>query len=111
MQRLQADNRFVAYVGDGIRDAIPMKLAQVAISLNGMGTLARDAAQVILLDQNLQDLHKLFNLAQQFEGSMRRSLWLTTAPNAVSIGGTFLNVVGFATSIGIFTIAEWESAC
>jgi cation transport ATPase len=105
VQRLQADNRFVAYVGDGIRDAIPMKLAQVAISLNGMGTLARDAAQVILLDQNLQDLHKLFNLAQQFEGSMRRSLWLTTAPNAVSIGGTFLNVVGFATSIGIFYAA------
>ena len=105
MQRLQADNRFVAYVGDGIRDAIPMKLAQVAISLNGMGTLAQDTAQVILLDQNLQDLHNLFNFAQQFEGSMRRSLLLTTAPNAVSIGGTFLNVVGFATSIGIFYAA------
>ena len=30
VQRLQAENGFVAYVGDGIRDAVPMKLAQVA---------------------------------------------------------------------------------
>jgi Cu2+-exporting ATPase len=102
VQRLQADGHFVAYVGDGIRDAVPMKLAQVAISLNGVGTLARDTARVILLDQNPQHLHHLFALSQRFEASMSRSLLLSTAPNAVSIGGTFLNVVGYATSIGIF---------
>jgi cation transport ATPase len=102
VQRLQADGHFVAYVGDGIRDAVPMKLAQVAISLNGVETLARDTARVILLDQNPQHLHHLFALSQRFEASMSRSLLLSTAPNAVSIGGTFLNVVGYATSIGIF---------
>lgn len=102
VQRLQAENGFVAYVGDGIRDAVPMKLAQVAISLNGVSTLTHDTAHVILLDQNPQHLHNLFSLSQRFEASMQRSLWLTTAPNAASIGGTFLNVVGYATSIGIF---------
>ena len=102
VQRLQTDGHFVAYVGDGIRDAVPMKLAPVAISLNGVGTLARDTARVILLDQNPQHLHHLFALSQRFEASMSRSLLLSTAPNAVSIGGTFLNVVGYATSIGIF---------
>lgn len=101
VQRL-AENGFVAYVGDGIRDAVPMKLAQVAISLNGVSTLTQDTARVILLDQNPQHLHNLFSLSQRFEASMQRSLWLTTAPNAASIGGTFLNVVGYATSIGIF---------
>lgn len=102
VQRLQAENSFVAYVGDGIRDAVPMKLAQVAISLNGVSTLAQDTARVILLDQNPQHLHNLFSLSQRFEASMQRSLWLTTAPNAASIGGTFLNVVGYAGSIGLF---------
>jgi cation transport ATPase len=105
VQRLQAENGFVAYVGDGIRDAVPMKLAQVAISLNGVGTLTQDTARVILLDQNPQHLHNLFSLSQRFEASMQRSLWLTTAPNAGSIGGTFLNVVGYSTSIGIFYFA------
>lgn len=91
----------MAYVGDGIRDAVPMRLAQVAISLNGINTLVQDNAQVILLDQNPQHLSGLLALSQRFEASMKRSVWLTTVPNIVSIGGTFLGLVGYASAISI----------
>ena len=102
VQHLRAEGSFVAYVGDGIGDAVPMRLAQIAISINGINALVQDTAQVILLDQNLQHLSGLLALSQRFEASMKRSAWLTTVPNMVSIGGTFLGLVGYATAIGIF---------
>ena len=102
VQHLRAEGSFVAYVGDGIGDAVPMRLAQIAISINGINALVQDTAQLILLDQNLQHLSGLLALSQRFEASMKRSAWLTTVPNMVSIGGTFLGLVGYATAIGIF---------
>jgi len=102
VERLQAEGHCVGYVGDGIRDALPMKFAPVSISINGVSTLAHDTAKVILLDRSLSHLHNLFELAHRFETSMFRSLLTSTVPNAVGITASFAGSLGFLGSVGMF---------
>lgn len=102
VKNLEVEGHCVAYVGDGIHDAVPMKCATVSISLKGISTLANDTASIILLDQTLHHLPKLFDLSRHFERSMSRSLLSSTIPNVLGIAGTFAGVVTYTGSIGLF---------
>ncbi|MFZ4655711.1 MAG: heavy metal translocating P-type ATPase [Caldilineaceae bacterium] len=100
--RLQEEGRFVCFVGDGINDSIALKKAQVSISLRGASTIATDTAQIILMDQTLNQLATLFAIAEKFERNMHWDLMSSVAPGAVIIGGALLGVVSFGTSIALF---------
>ena len=56
IEQLQQEGRSVCYIGDGINDAIALKKAEVSISFRGASTIAMDTAQVILMDQSLNQL-------------------------------------------------------
>lgn len=106
--RLQSNNRRVCFVADGINDAIALKTAHVSVSLKGASTAVTHTAQVILMDESLTELTRLFSLADAFERNMKRNLLTSVVPGAVVIGGAFTGLVGFAsamalTSIGSFT--------
>jgi heavy metal translocating P-type ATPase len=100
--QLQAEGRFVCFVGDGINDSIALKTAQISVSLRGAATIATDTAQVILMDQTLKQLEELFTIAQRFETNMHRNLMSSVVPGVVIIGGALFGLVGFGTSIGLF---------
>ena len=102
--KLQEEGKFVCFVGDGINDAIALKKAQVSISLRGASTIATDTAQIILMDQSLNQLEQLFAISQQFESNMKLNLAATTLPGFIIIGGAFTGLVGFGASIPIFFI-------
>lgn len=102
VETLQANNHCVAYVGDGLRDVVPMQAAQVSVSVNDMASLSNDSAKVMLLEGRLYQLNHLFDLATRFEASMSRSLLTTTAPNAVSIAGSFTGSIGYLGAVGMF---------
>ncbi len=50
---LQDNKHVVGFIGDGINDAPSLKIADVGISVNNATDIARDAAQIILLEKNL----------------------------------------------------------
>ncbi len=81
IENLQQDGAFVCFIGDGINDAIAMKQAQVSISLSGASQLATDTAQVLLLEQGITHLPRLFELAQGFNHHMKRQLSMILAPS------------------------------
>lgn len=53
IKRLQTKYK-VAYLGDGINDAPALKLANVSLAVNNAADIAREAADIILLENDLQ---------------------------------------------------------
>lgn len=87
--RLQAEGRFVCFVGDGINDAIALKQAHTSISLRGASTAATDTAQMILTEENLHQLDTVFDLAQRFAANQRIGYLTTFGPGLFCLGGIF----------------------
>lgn len=92
--RLQSEGRSVCFVGDGINDSIPLKKANVSVSLRGASTAATDAAQIVLMSQGLLQLPFLFQLADEFDSNMRTGSSVAIGQGIVIIGGALISVVG-----------------
>lgn len=56
IKALRATNQVVGYLGDGINDALPLKAADVGISVNNGVDVAKEAADLILLTHDLSVL-------------------------------------------------------
>lgn len=104
IEQLQNEGKCVCFVGDGINDAIALKKANVSISLRGASTIATDAAQIVLMTQNLKQLIPMFRIAHDYQTTMKNSFWLATAPNIITIGGILFLHVGLLTSLLLFYI-------
>lgn len=102
--QLQQEGRSVCFVGDGINDSVALKQAQVSISLRGASTIATDTAQIILMDETLNQLPHLFALSQKFEANMKVNLMTSVIPGVVIIGGAFLGMVGYGAAILWFNL-------
>lgn len=88
--QLQKEGRKVCFVGDGINDAIALKKADVSVSLSGASTIATDTAQIVLMDESLEQLVNLFDLAYKLDLNMRGNLAVSIIPGVVVIGGVYL---------------------
>ncbi len=105
IERLQEEGRTVCFIGDGVNDSIAMKQANVSISLSGATTVARDIAQVVLLDRGLSNLCMLFDLGFDLNRSLRNLTGIVTIPAIINIGGIFILHFGLITTTLINNIA------
>jgi len=99
IEQLQQAGRSVCYIGDGINDAIALRKADVSISLRGASTVATDTAQIILMDESLRQLCYLFDLAQEFDATMKRTAGLVLLPHLIAAGGVLFGGWGLLASI------------
>ncbi|MEM7134381.1 MAG: heavy metal translocating P-type ATPase [Chloroflexota bacterium] len=104
IEQLQAEGKSVCFVGDGINDSIALQKTNVSISLRGASTIATDTAQIILMDQTLNQLEALFELSKQFESNMYTNLMSTVVPGVIIIGGAFVGWIGYGASIALFSV-------
>lgn len=94
MQSLQADNRRVLMIGDGINDAPVMAKANVSVAVVGAGDIAKRSADILLLKQNLSSLLRLFSMSARVRSKIKQNMLWAIGYNVLILP---LAVFGFLT--------------
>lgn len=90
---LKSHNHVVGYIGDGINDAPSLHAADVGISVSNGVEVAKDAADIILLEPGLRVLHQGIIEGRKAFGNVMKYLLMGTSSNfgnMFSMAGAFL---------------------
>lgn len=103
IDELQAAGHSVCFIGDGINDGIALRKAHVSISMRGATTIATDAAQIVMMDQSLNQLIPLLDLSHEFNTNMKANYVFAVAPSVIVVSGIFLGLFSLsgATALAI----------
>ncbi len=104
IQELQNQGRTVCFVGDGINDTVALKQADLSVSLGSASAIATDTAQVIFMDDDLRQFHRLFVLSDSLQKHFKRSVMWDVGPNSLCLGGALFMHLGVYGALGIYCI-------
>ena len=96
VKRLQGEGQRVAFIGDGINDAPALEQADLGIAVTRASDVAREAADIILLNSELEAVPRSLELARATLRTIKQNLFWAFFYNALGIP---LAALGFMSPI------------
>ncbi len=86
VRELRAAGRNVAFVGDGVNDLPALAYADVSVSFGGATDVARETADVVLMDDDLRGLPDAIAMAREAMRLSRQNIGIVAGTNLVALG-------------------------
>ncbi|MDJ0682120.1 MAG: heavy metal translocating P-type ATPase [Xenococcaceae cyanobacterium MO_167.B52] len=83
---LKLAGKTVAFVGDGLNDSVALAYADVSVSFANGSDIAREIADVVLMDNDLASLLQALNIARETQNLIEQNTMLVVAPNLMALG-------------------------
>ena len=83
---LHRSGRTVAFVGDGLIDSVALAYADVSVSFERGADVARETADVVLMNNDLLELLEAIAIARQTRDLIEQNIALVVVPNLVALG-------------------------
>lgn len=90
---LHRAGKTVAFVGDGLNDSVALAYADVSVSFEDGSHVARETADVVLMDNDLNSLLEAIAIAQDTQRLISQNTLLVVGPNLLALG--------LATTVGL----------
>lgn len=81
IRALKSSGHVVGFLGDGINDAPSLHDADIGIAVSGAVDVAREASDIVLMEQNLEVLHRGILAGRQAFGNVLKYILMGTSSN------------------------------
>ena len=93
IEQLQEEGHHVLMIGDGINDSAALSLANVGIVMAGASDIARQASDILFLNEQLTGLEVLENITKQLNRQLDANLKHTVGINSFLMGLGLIDIV------------------
>ena len=107
IEELQKENKKVLMTGDGVNDAIALKVADVGVSMGTFGSdIAIESSDIIITGDDLSKISYLRNLSIECIKTIKTNIRITMCINAISLTLSALAILNPVTGAIVHNISS-----